>query len=167
MKEKKPDVQVKAYTAVEIDFFCRLTKQPAEWVLERLREAGNSAYTTALYAQSEAIKRNGVVSLCPSRDGTTCTPSGEWSAGWLIFVNLDRDSPAARDAGEERRNHEGPNLEPRRVDARAGAGHGSAGDIEVAIGVDLNLGLTGPDLEADLARRSRECSISDEDQAID
>ncbi len=40
VKEKKPDVQVKAYTAVEIDFFCRLTKQPAEWVLERLREAG-------------------------------------------------------------------------------------------------------------------------------
>jgi len=34
---------VKAYTAVEIDFFCRLTKQPAEWVLERLREAGLDA----------------------------------------------------------------------------------------------------------------------------
>src|SRR5438876_9504128 len=43
VKEKKPDLTVKAYTAVEIDFFCRLTKQPAEWVLERLREAGLDA----------------------------------------------------------------------------------------------------------------------------
>src|ERR1051326_6800616 len=33
VKEKKPDLSVKAYTAVEIDFFCRLTKKPAEWGL--------------------------------------------------------------------------------------------------------------------------------------
>jgi aminodeoxyfutalosine synthase len=43
VKEAKPSLSVKAYTAVEIDFFCRLTKQPAEWVLERLREAGLDA----------------------------------------------------------------------------------------------------------------------------
>jgi aminodeoxyfutalosine synthase len=43
VKEVKPSLSVKAYTAVEIDFFCRLTKQPVEWVLERLREAGLDA----------------------------------------------------------------------------------------------------------------------------
>jgi aminodeoxyfutalosine synthase len=43
VKEARPSLSVKAYTAVEIDFFCRLTKQPAEWVLERLREAGLDA----------------------------------------------------------------------------------------------------------------------------
>jgi len=43
VKAEKPTLSVKAYTAVEIDFFCRLTKQPAEWVLERLREAGLDA----------------------------------------------------------------------------------------------------------------------------
>jgi aminodeoxyfutalosine synthase len=43
VKEARPDVQVKAWTAVEIDFFCRLTKQPVAWVLERLREAGLDA----------------------------------------------------------------------------------------------------------------------------
>jgi len=43
VKEKKPDLSVKAYTAVEIDFFCRLTKQPAEWVLGELRAAGLDA----------------------------------------------------------------------------------------------------------------------------
>jgi aminodeoxyfutalosine synthase len=43
VKEAKPTLSVKAFTAVEIDFFCRLTKQPAGWVLERLREAGLDA----------------------------------------------------------------------------------------------------------------------------
>ena len=43
VKQVNPRLQVKAYTAVEIDFFCRLTRQPIEWVLERLREAGLDA----------------------------------------------------------------------------------------------------------------------------
>jgi aminodeoxyfutalosine synthase len=43
VKAAKPDLSVKAYTAVEIDFFCRLTKQPAEWVLGELRNAGLDA----------------------------------------------------------------------------------------------------------------------------
>jgi aminodeoxyfutalosine synthase len=43
VKEAKPDVSVKAYTAVEIDFFCRLTRQPVEWVLGELRAAGLDA----------------------------------------------------------------------------------------------------------------------------
>jgi type IV fimbrial biogenesis protein FimT len=65
----------------------------------RTREVNQ--FIQAVYvARSEAIKRNGVVSLCPSRNGATCSQSAQWTAGWLIFVNLDRDSPAARDAGE-------------------------------------------------------------------
>ena len=43
VKQVNPALQVKAYTAVEIDFFCRLTRQPVDWVLERLREAGLDA----------------------------------------------------------------------------------------------------------------------------
>jgi aminodeoxyfutalosine synthase len=43
VKEKKPSLSVKAYTAVEIDFFCRLTRQPAEWVLGELHAAGLDA----------------------------------------------------------------------------------------------------------------------------
>jgi type IV fimbrial biogenesis protein FimT len=59
-------------------------------------------FIQAVYlARSEAIKRNGVVSLCPSRDGATCDVGSPWHEGWLVFVNLDRDSPATRDAGEE------------------------------------------------------------------
>jgi aminodeoxyfutalosine synthase len=43
VKVKKPSLSVKAFTAVEIDFFCRLTKKPAEWVLGELRSAGLDA----------------------------------------------------------------------------------------------------------------------------
>jgi aminodeoxyfutalosine synthase len=43
VKEARPDLTVKAYTAVEIDFFCRLTKKPADWVLGELRAAGLDA----------------------------------------------------------------------------------------------------------------------------
>jgi len=65
----------------------------------RTREVNQ--FVQAVYlARSEAIKRNGVVSLCPSRNGATCSPDALWNTGWLIFVNLDRDSPASRDAGE-------------------------------------------------------------------
>jgi aminodeoxyfutalosine synthase len=43
VKERRPDLSVKAYTAVEIDFFCRLTKKPADWVLGELRAVGLDA----------------------------------------------------------------------------------------------------------------------------
>ena len=43
VKEAKPTLSVKAFTAVEIDFFCRLTKKPADWVLGELRLAGLDA----------------------------------------------------------------------------------------------------------------------------
>lgn len=43
VKAKKPSLSIKAYTAVEIDFFCRLTKKPAEWVLSELKAVGLDA----------------------------------------------------------------------------------------------------------------------------
>jgi type IV fimbrial biogenesis protein FimT len=66
----------------------------------RTREVNQ--FVQAVYlARSEAIKRNGVVSLCPSPNGSTCSPATRWDGGWLVFVNADHDSPAARDGGEE------------------------------------------------------------------
>ncbi len=43
VKAKKPSLSIKAYTAVEIDFFCRLTKKPADWVLTELKAVGLDA----------------------------------------------------------------------------------------------------------------------------
>lgn len=50
-------------------------------------------------ARSEAIKRGLPVSVCKSANGSSC--GGNWSDGWIIFVNKDDDSPAAVDTGEE------------------------------------------------------------------
>ncbi len=52
-------------------------------------------------ARSEAIKRNAVISLCPSSDAASCGGAATpWQVGWLLFVNDDRDSPAVRDGLE-------------------------------------------------------------------
>ena len=68
----------------------------------RLVSYANEFVAGAHLARSEAIKRNGVVSLCPSLDGTSCAAAGTgWGDGWIVFVNVDHDSPAARDPGEE------------------------------------------------------------------
>jgi type IV fimbrial biogenesis protein FimT len=66
----------------------------------RTREVNQLVQAVHL-ARSEAIKRNGVVSLCPSLDGEWCAAAGTpWQRGWIVFVNPDRDAPAVRDAGE-------------------------------------------------------------------
>jgi type IV fimbrial biogenesis protein FimT len=77
---------------------------PAFRNLERnaSRASEVNLFLQAVYlARSEAIKRNGVVSLCPSLDGIECAADATWDRGWIVFVNLDRDSPAVRDAGED------------------------------------------------------------------
>ena len=67
----------------------------------RTREVNSLVHAVHL-ARSEAIKRNGVVSLCPSADGESCGPAGTaWQSGWIVFVNRDRDQPAVRDVGED------------------------------------------------------------------
>ena len=51
-------------------------------------------------ARSEAIKRAQIVSVCPSTDGRSCAPgAGDWTRGWIVFANRDRDDPPERDAG--------------------------------------------------------------------
>jgi type IV fimbrial biogenesis protein FimT len=78
---------------------------PAFRNLERnaARTSEVNLFLQAIYlARSEAIKRNGVVSLCPSLDRANCAAgNAAWDRGWIVFVNSDRDSPAERDAGED------------------------------------------------------------------
>jgi len=44
--------------------------------------------------------RRSVVSLCPSVDFRNCTAGLDWSQGWIMFNNIDRDEPPALDQGE-------------------------------------------------------------------
>lgn len=52
-------------------------------------------------ARSEAVRRNGPVSLCPSAyaTGGALDCAGDFSAGWIVFSNPDRDGEV--DAGSD------------------------------------------------------------------
>jgi len=49
----------------------------------QLRTSTNNLIAGAHLARSEAIKRNAVVQMCVSPDGTSCG-SGDWNQGWII-----------------------------------------------------------------------------------
>jgi len=60
----------------------------------------NALFHAVHLARKESVVRRKVVSLCPSFDGDQCTPGRDWSGGWLMFENADRDEPPIRDIGE-------------------------------------------------------------------
>lgn len=67
---------------------------------QRLMAEINALFHDIHLARKESVVRRRVVSLCPTLGGDTCEPGSDWSAGWMMFVNLDRDWPAVRDSGE-------------------------------------------------------------------
>jgi type IV fimbrial biogenesis protein FimT len=71
--------------------------------LDGRRTAVVNGFLHALFlARAEAIKRAQIVTLCRSGDGQRCDYRGaDWSAGWIVFVNGDRDDPPERDPPEE------------------------------------------------------------------
>ena len=60
----------------------------------------NALFHAVHLARKESIVRRRVVSICPSFDGLSCTPGRDWSGGFLLFENTDRDEPPRVDAGE-------------------------------------------------------------------
>jgi type IV fimbrial biogenesis protein FimT len=67
----------------------------------RRQQAVDNFWHAIFLARSEAIKRNSVVVLCKSSNGTQCNNNpGNWADGWIVFDNLDRDEPAQVDDGE-------------------------------------------------------------------
>ncbi|HKU15918.1 MAG TPA: GspH/FimT family protein [Steroidobacteraceae bacterium] len=67
----------------------------------RRTTAVNGFVHSVFLARSESIKRGEIVTVCRSSDGQQCNPvAGDWSTGWIVFVNLDRDDPPLRDPAE-------------------------------------------------------------------
>jgi len=60
----------------------------------------NALFHAIHLARKESIMRRRVVSVCPTQDGSQCLSSKDWSGGWLMFENTDRDSPPQVDPGE-------------------------------------------------------------------
>jgi type IV fimbrial biogenesis protein FimT len=64
----------------------------------RLSSASNGFFTSLFLARSESIKRNARVVMCISADGETCSATGYWDQGWVVFHDADNDAQV--DAGE-------------------------------------------------------------------
>jgi type IV fimbrial biogenesis protein FimT len=70
--------------------------------LARTRQASeiNSLFHAIHLARKESIRRRQVMTLCVSANGLTCQATQDWSPGWILFNNTDRDSPPQVDPGE-------------------------------------------------------------------
>lgn len=71
---------------------------------EFTKEAGVSTQADLMLAglnqtRSEAVKRNGRVTMCRSTTGTGCAPAGDWKDGWIVF--LDSGEAAVVDGADE------------------------------------------------------------------
>lgn len=65
----------------------------------KLASYANNFVASATLARSEAIKRNAMVRMCPSANGTGCgASSGGWQQGWIVFHDVNGDGSV--DAGE-------------------------------------------------------------------
>ncbi len=67
---------------------------------QRQRVEINALFHAIHQARKESIMRRKVVSICPSADGSGCAPGENWSIGWILFENKDRDSPPRVDPDE-------------------------------------------------------------------
>lgn len=67
----------------------------------RRTEAANTLLHGLYAARSAAIRSNSPAVLCKSKDGHRCDPDpADWSGGWLLFENADRDWPPTLDPDE-------------------------------------------------------------------
>jgi type IV fimbrial biogenesis protein FimT len=47
----------------------------------------NDLVTAFTYARSEALRRGTPVSVCASKDASTCSGDVDWATGWIVFVD--------------------------------------------------------------------------------
>ena len=66
----------------------------------RLTAGINTLFSSVHIARSEAVKRSARVVLCKSTTGNSCTSTGGWEQGWIVFH--DTNNNASLDAGEIR-----------------------------------------------------------------
>lgn len=65
----------------------------------KMTTATNAVVTELVYTKSEAVKRSTPVTFCASKDLASC--SGDWSLGWIVFVDVDADAVVDGGDGDE------------------------------------------------------------------
>ena len=71
----------------------------------RLRVEVDALFHAIHLARKGSVVRRRAITICPSDGGTDCESSLDWSMGWMMFVNTDRDYPAVRDNDEAILSH--------------------------------------------------------------
>lgn len=87
--------------------------------LNRVQSQTSKLISALSLARSEAVKTNQRTVICKSANQTSCTNSGEWEQGWIIFRDADADDTL--DAGEVIVNVSGPTV--RDITIRAGSSY--------------------------------------------
>jgi type IV fimbrial biogenesis protein FimT len=67
---------------------------------KRLRVESDALFHAIHLARKSSITRRRAVSICPSADGASCDSGYDWSTGWIVFANVDRDDPPQVDRNE-------------------------------------------------------------------
>jgi type IV fimbrial biogenesis protein FimT len=65
----------------------------------RLTAQVNDLLADISLARSDAIKRNTSAGVCTSTSGTSCTASGNWANGWLVYYVCPTGDPSGCTAG--------------------------------------------------------------------
>lgn len=66
---------------------------------QRATTAISSLLTDIALTRTAAIARNRTAILCPSRDGHNCNNDTDWSSGWLLYIDENRNHQP--DPGDE------------------------------------------------------------------
>lgn len=75
----------------------------------RLITQANDFVTALNLTRSEAIRRGDRVTLCKSSTLTSCTTSGTWDQGWIVFVDVNDDGVVTSPSTNILRVHNGLN----------------------------------------------------------
>lgn len=60
--------------------------------------ASSNVASDMRFARAEAVKRSQKVTMCRSTDGASCSGTGNWADGWIVFQ--DTDGSASVDSGD-------------------------------------------------------------------
>ena len=58
---------------------------------QRMKAAVSNLHSDLLMARSQAVYQNKVVVACPSPGGKECSGGSDWSHGWIVFEDDNRD----------------------------------------------------------------------------
>ena len=85
-------IELSVTTAV-IGILASISIGPFAGLLEQQRATAaiESLESHLALARMTAIARNHAAILCPSRDGLTCSGGLDWSSGWMVYVDNNRD----------------------------------------------------------------------------